>query len=239
MCSSAGSGEAGALRRLRPEQPGHLRPFCHLSASECRVLRGTWERGLPLGIPVSGRLGRCCSLAAVPSRNKRSLSTYCVPDSVLGTGEAAGNRMRLGPGLTELVSWKVGGVISFRLLEATQGFARGLAHSRWLILSFFLMNGDYQTPGGKGPATCVGAGSAAIPGLEVAATMPPGSGRNRVPREGALCPAETTPTTPPRRPRERRPGAPVRCSTSAVGDQDQARRSGHSLATWRGHPAGH
>lgn len=66
----------------------------------------------------------------------------------------------------------------------------------------------------------------------------PGPGDVESP-ERALCPAETTLTTSPRRQRERRPGAPTRCSTSAVGDQDQARRSGRSLATWRGHPACH
>lgn len=46
---------------------------------------------------------------------------------------------------------------------------------------------------------CVGGGQAAILGLEAAATMPPGSGRYRVPRKGPLPgrddPADTTPTT--------------------------------------------
>lgn len=168
-----------------------------------------------MGIPFSGRPGRCCYLAAVRPLNKRSLSTYCVPESVLGTGEAAGNRMRPRPwphGAGELEGgwsrlFQTPEMISDSVLEATQGFAWGLAHSRWLILFFclFLTNGDYQTPGERGPAMCVGGGSAAILGLEVAATMRPGSGRCRVPREGPLPsrddPDHTAPATARRKAR--------------------------------------
>lgn len=161
-----------------------------------------------MGIPISGHLGRCGYLAFVPSLNKCSPSTYCVPDSVLGTGEAAGNRMRrqlwphgadkLEGGQTHV--FQTPETISDSVLEATWGFAWGLAHSRWLLLFLvFLMNGKYQTPRGKGPTVCIGGGSAAILGLEVAATMPLGSGRYRVPRKGPLPsrddPDHTTPTT--------------------------------------------